>query len=68
LLADEADPDGRRPDTYITEVLGLHRRTVARIRQRFAQQGEQPALDRKPRAAPRPHPSSTRPPRPGWSP
>jgi hypothetical protein len=52
LLADEAHPDGRRPDSYITEVLGLHRRTVVRIRQRFAQQGEQPALDRQPRTTP----------------
>jgi hypothetical protein len=52
LLADEAHPDGRRPDSYITEVVGLHRRTVVRVRQRFAQQGEQPALDRKPRATP----------------
>lgn len=52
LLADEAHPDGRRPDSYIAEVLGLHRRTVVRVRQRFAQPGEQPALDRKPRATP----------------
>jgi hypothetical protein len=52
LLADEAHPDGRRPDSYITDVLGLHRRTVVRVRQRFAQQGEQPALDRQPRATP----------------
>ena len=52
LLADEAHPDGRRPDTYITEVVGPHRRTVVRIRRRFVEQGEQPALDRKPRATP----------------
>ena len=52
LLADEAHPDGRRHDPYITEVLGVHRRTVVRVRQRFAEQGEGPALERKPRVAP----------------
>lgn len=52
LLADEAHPDGRRPDSYIAEVLGVHRRTVVRVRQRFALLGEGPALDRKPRATP----------------
>jgi len=52
LLADETHPDGRRPDSYITEVLDVHRRTVVRIRQRFVQQGEQQALDRKPRQTP----------------
>jgi hypothetical protein len=52
LLADENHPDGRRPDSYITEVLDIHRRTAVRIRQRFVQQGERPALQRKPRATP----------------
>jgi hypothetical protein len=52
LLADENDPAGRRPDAYITDVLGLDRRTVVRIRQRFVQQGEQHALERKVRATP----------------
>jgi hypothetical protein len=52
LLADETHPDGRRPDSYITDVLGIHRRTVVRIRQRFVQEGEGPALNRKPRITP----------------
>src|SRR5215218_7000482 len=52
LLADENHPDGRRPDSSITEALKLHRRTVVRIRQRFVQQGEQQALSRKPRQTP----------------
>jgi Homeodomain-like domain len=52
LLADEDHPDGRRPDSYITEVLGIHRRTAVRIRQRFVHQGEQTALDRKRREQP----------------
>lgn len=52
LLADEGHPDGRRPDSYITDVLGIHRRTAVRIRQRFVQRGERQALDRKPREQP----------------
>jgi len=52
LLADEAHPDGRRADPYISEVLGVSRRTVVRIRQAFVERGEGPALDRKPRQAP----------------
>jgi hypothetical protein len=52
LLADEDHPDGRRPDSYITEVLGIHRRTAVRIRQRFVREGEEKALDRKARETP----------------
>lgn len=52
LLADEAHPDGRRPDSYITDVLNIHRRTIVRVRQRFVQQGEENALNRKPRTTP----------------
>jgi hypothetical protein len=52
LLADRGHPDGRRPDAYIAEALGLHVNTVKRIRWRFARQGEGPALDRKPRLTP----------------
>jgi len=52
LLADEEHPDGRRADPYITQVLGVSRRTVVRVRQRFVEQGEGPALDRKPRQTP----------------
>jgi hypothetical protein len=52
LLADEVHPDGQRPDSYITDVLNIHRRTVVRIRQRFVEQGEEHALNRKPRQTP----------------
>lgn len=52
LLADEAHPDGRRPDSYISEVLNIHRRTIVRIRQRFVAEGEVNALNRKARTAP----------------
>lgn len=52
LLADECHPDGRRPDPYIAEALGLHRRTLVRIRQRFVQHGDEAAVRRKARAAP----------------
>jgi hypothetical protein len=52
LLADADHPGGQRPDTYIATALGMHANGVARIRKRFALDGEAPALDRKPRAAP----------------
>lgn len=52
LLADENHPDGRRPDPYIAEATGLHRRTLVRVRQRFVQQGDAAAVARKARAAP----------------
>jgi hypothetical protein len=52
LLADRGHADGRRPDAYIAEVLGLHLNTVKRIRWRFVRDGEAPALNRKPRATP----------------
>jgi hypothetical protein len=52
LLADAAHVDGRRPDAYIAEVLGVHLNTVKRTRWKFARQGEAPALDRKPRDTP----------------
>jgi hypothetical protein len=52
LLADRGHPDGRRPDAYIAEVLGVHVNTVKRTRWRFARDGEAPALDRQPRLTP----------------
>jgi Homeodomain-like domain len=52
LLADADHPEGQRPDSYIARALGMHENAVARIRKRFVLQGEQPALDRKPRATP----------------
>lgn len=39
-------------DEQIAEALGLHRNSVARIRQRFLQLGEAPALNRQPRCQP----------------
>ena len=52
LLADAAHPDGQRPDAYIAAALGVHVNAVAKVRKRFVQQGEAPALDRKPRPVP----------------
>jgi hypothetical protein len=52
LLADAGHPDGQRPDTYIAAALGMHVNAVARVRKRFALEGEAPALDREPREAP----------------
>jgi transposase len=49
LMADEVDPEGRRPDWHIAEVVGLSLRQVVRIRQQFVREGEG-ALDRKYRA------------------
>ncbi len=52
LLADAANPDGRRSDAFIAEVLGVHVTTVKRTRWRFVREGEAPAVGRKPRLAP----------------
>lgn len=52
LLADKDHPEGRYPDTHIGRALGLHVNSVARIRKLFALHGEEPALERKARAAP----------------
>lgn len=52
LLADRHHPDGQRPDDYIATALGVHLNTVKRTRWRFARDGEAPALQRRPRAAP----------------
>jgi len=52
LLADAGHPDGQRPDAYIAAALGKHVNAVAKVRKRFALEGEAPALERKPRAAP----------------
>jgi transposase len=48
LLADEAHPDGQRPDRYIAERVGVSERQVARIRQQFVGEGRD-ALERKER-------------------
>lgn len=52
LLSDSDHPNGRYTDAQITLILGMHRNTVARVRIRFALEGEKPALDRKVRATP----------------
>ena len=52
LLSDHHRPEGPLTRTAIAEVLGMHVNSVDRIRKRFVQEGEQPALERKPRAEP----------------
>jgi hypothetical protein len=52
LLADKNDPSGGHGDLHISQALGMHVNTVARVRKRFVQQGEKPALERKVPAAP----------------
>ncbi len=52
LLADEADPAGRQTDKRIGQALGVHEKTVSRIRRRFLSGGLTVAVERKPRANP----------------
>ena len=52
LLSDKNHQRGGRTRTEISETLGIHTNTVDRIRKRFVQEGEEPALNRKPRSAP----------------
>ena len=52
LLADEDHVDGQRPDTYIAEVVGLSLRSVIRIRQKYAREGTESAINRKQRKTP----------------
>jgi len=52
LLSDHHRPEGRLTGEKIAETLGMHINTVARIRKRFAQEGEAPALERKQRETP----------------
>jgi hypothetical protein len=52
LLSDRGRPGGPWTDPCIADALGLHVNTVARIRKRFVTAGEQPALQRQPRATP----------------
>jgi hypothetical protein len=54
LLSDASHPVGGYRDQEIAAILGLHVNTVARVRTRFAVQGEGPALNRKVRTTP-PH-------------
>lgn len=52
LMSDQHHIEGRFPDQAIKKALGIHINTIARIRKRFILQGEQPALNRKPRTTP----------------
>jgi transposase len=52
LMSDQHHEAGRYHDHEISTTLGIHINTIARIRKRFVQQGEEPALDRKPRLTP----------------
>lgn len=50
LLADEDRREGRRPDWYIAECLGISERQVCRVRQQFAREGLEQTLVRKRRS------------------
>jgi transposase len=52
LLSDHERPAGPLSRTRIAESLGMHVNSVDRVRKRFVLEGEQPALERKPRATP----------------
>ena len=52
LLSDHDRPGGRMTRSQISDVLKMHVNTVDRIRRRFVQEGEAPALHRKVRATP----------------
>lgn len=52
LLSDRNRPGGRMTRTQIARALDMHVNTVDRIRKRFVEEGEAPALNRKPRATP----------------
>ena len=52
LLSDRNRPDGPVTRDRIADRLGMHVNTVDRIRKRFVLDGEQPALERQPRALP----------------
>lgn len=52
LLSDRNRPDGRRTRSEIASLLNMHVNTVDKIRKRFSEEGERPALERKPRAEP----------------
>ena len=52
LLSDHNRPEGPLTRAAIAELLGMHVNSVDRIRKRFVLEGEQPALERKPRAEP----------------
>ena len=49
LMADEAHPEGRRPDWQIAEAVGLSEKQVGRVRRQFVLEGD-PTLERKQRS------------------
>ena len=50
LLADEDRREGRRPDWYIAERVGISERQIGRVRQQFAREGLDPTLERQRRS------------------
>jgi transposase len=52
LLSDHHRAEGHLTGEAIAQTLGMHINTVARIRKRFSQEGEAPALERKRRETP----------------
>jgi transposase len=53
VMCDEGENAKRKwTDAEIAEALQIHRNTVGRIRQRFLEKGEKPALERKRRKTP----------------
>jgi len=49
LMSARDRPGGKMTGPEVAAALGMHINTVARIRKRFALEGEQPALERRPR-------------------
>ena len=66
LLSDRDRPAGALTRDHIAQTLGMHVNTVDRIRKRFALEGEQPVLQRKPRATPPVPPKIDAASRPTW--
>ena len=53
LMSDEGDLAPRKwTDAEIAAALNVHRNSVGRVRKRFLEQGEEPALNRRPRKRP----------------
>jgi hypothetical protein len=52
LLSGGGRPGGRLTRDRIADALGMHVNTVDRLRKRFVLEGEEPALNRKPRESP----------------
>ena len=50
LMADEDRREGRNPDWYISQCVGMSERHVCRIRQRFVREGLESTIERKTRS------------------